>query len=63
MLELRFGFDGQESLTLEEIGRELELTRERVRQLEKSALTRLQHAALDHDATPLKRRRDLAESA
>ena len=62
MLELRFGFDGKESLTLEEIGRELELTRERVRQLEKSALTRLQHA-LDHDATPLKRRRDLAESA
>ena len=41
VLELRFGFDGQESLTLEEIGRELELTRERVRQLEKSALTRL----------------------
>jgi len=62
VLELRFGFDGQDSLTLEEIGRELELTRERVRQLEKSALTRLQHA-LDHDATPLKRRRDLAESA
>ena len=61
VLELRFGFDG-ESRTLEDIGRELALTRERVRQLEKSALTRLQHA-LDHDATPLKRRRDLAESA
>jgi RNA polymerase primary sigma factor len=62
VLELRFGFAGQESLTLEEIGRELELTRERVRQLEKSALTRLQHA-LDHDARPLRSRRDLAESA
>ena len=62
VLELRFGFDGQESLTLEEIGRVLELTRERVRQLEKSALTRLQHA-LDHDSRPLKSRRDLAESA
>jgi len=62
VLELRFGFDGQESLTLEEIGRVLELTRERVRQLEKSALTRLQHA-LDHDARPLRSRRDLAESA
>jgi RNA polymerase primary sigma factor len=62
VLELRFGFDGQESLTLEEIGRRLQLTRERVRQLEKSALTRLQHA-LDHDATPLKRRRDLADAA
>ena len=62
VLELRFGFDGQDGLTLEEIGRQLELTRERVRQLEKSALTRLQHA-LDHDATPLRRKSDLAESA
>jgi RNA polymerase primary sigma factor len=62
VLELRFGFDGRESLTLEEIGRELELTRERVRQLEKSGLVRLQHA-LDNDPRPLRRRRDLAESA
>jgi RNA polymerase primary sigma factor len=62
VLELRFGFDGQDSLTLEEIGRELELTRERVRQLEKSALVRLQHA-LDNDPTPLRRRRDLADAA
>jgi RNA polymerase primary sigma factor len=62
VLELRFGFGGRESLTLEEIGRELELTRERVRQLEKSALIRLQHA-LDNDPRPLKRRRDLADAA
>jgi RNA polymerase primary sigma factor len=62
VLELRFGFGGQESLTLEEIGRELELTRERVRQLEKSALIRLQHA-LDNDPRPLSRRRDLADAA
>jgi RNA polymerase primary sigma factor len=62
VLELRFGFDGRESLTLEEIGRELELTRERVRQLEKSALVRLQHQ-LDNDPRPLKRRRDLADAA
>ena len=62
VLELRFGFDGQESLTLEEIGRQLELTRERVRQLEKSALIRLQHA-LDNDPRPLSRRRDLADAA
>jgi RNA polymerase primary sigma factor len=40
VVELRFGFDG-ESLTLEAIGRELGLTRERVRQLEKSAFTKL----------------------
>ena len=34
----------------------------RVRQLEKSALIRLQHA-LDNDPRPLKRRRDLADAA
>ncbi len=62
VLELRFGFDGQDSQTLEEIGRTLELTRERVRQLEKSALVRLQHA-LDNDPKPLRRRRDLADAA
>src|SRR4249919_3128807 len=40
ILELRFGFDG-EPWTLEAIGHELELTRERVRQLEGQALARL----------------------
>ena len=40
ILELRFGFDG-EPWTLEAIGAELDLTRERVRQLEAQALSRL----------------------
>jgi RNA polymerase primary sigma factor len=40
ILELRFGFDG-EPWTLEAIGHELGLTRERVRQLEGQALSRL----------------------
>jgi len=40
ILELRFGFRG-EPWTLEEIGRELDLTRERIRQLERQALKRL----------------------
>jgi RNA polymerase primary sigma factor len=44
ILELRFGFHG-DPWTLEAIGRELELTRERVRQLEAQALARM-HAAL-----------------
>ena len=39
VLELRFGFDGEQR-TLEDIGRELALTRERVRQLESAALRR-----------------------
>src|SRR5437868_12567328 len=40
LLELRFGFEG-EPWTLEAIGHELDLTRERVRQLEGQALSRL----------------------
>mgnify|MGYP000560101447 FL=1 len=40
ILELRFGFEG-EPWTLEAIGHELDLTRERVRQLEGQALMRL----------------------
>jgi RNA polymerase nonessential primary-like sigma factor len=37
----RFGLDGEESRTLEEIGQEMGLTRERVRQIETAALVRL----------------------
>jgi RNA polymerase nonessential primary-like sigma factor len=37
----RFGLDGEESRTLEEIGRAMGLTRERVRQIETAALVRL----------------------
>ncbi|MCP9463685.1 MAG: sigma-70 family RNA polymerase sigma factor [Nitrospira sp.] len=37
----RFGLDGNEGKTLEEIGREMGLTRERVRQIEMAALARL----------------------
>ncbi|WP_447598993.1 sigma-70 family RNA polymerase sigma factor [Nitrospira sp. Nam80] len=37
----RFGLNGEESRTLEEIGREMGLTRERVRQIETAALVRL----------------------
>jgi RNA polymerase primary sigma factor len=40
IVELRFGFEG-EPWTLEAIGHELDLTRERVRQLEGQALARL----------------------
>lgn len=38
---LRYGLNGDEPKTLEEVGRELEVTRERVRQIEASALAKL----------------------
>jgi RNA polymerase primary sigma factor len=41
VVELRYGLDGSEPKTLEEIGRTLGLTRERVRQIELDSLRRL----------------------
>lgn len=43
VLTKRFGLDGNEPMTLEEVGEELNVTRERVRQIEKKALTKLKH--------------------
>ena len=45
VLELRFGLNGQAPKTLEEVGSELGVTRERVRQLESRALRELQSLA------------------
>ena len=47
VLRLRFGLEGQEPLTLKQIGKEVGLTRERVRQIEVDALKRLQSHLLD----------------
>ena len=41
VIRLRYGLDGNEPRTLEEVGREMEVTRERVRQIESSALGKL----------------------
>jgi RNA polymerase sigma factor (sigma-70 family) len=41
IIRLRFGLDSPKTLTLEEVGRKLRMSRERVRQLEKASLTRL----------------------
>jgi RNA polymerase sigma factor (sigma-70 family) len=41
LLELRYGLDGDRPHTLEEVGRMMGVTRERVRQIEKQALERL----------------------
>ncbi len=45
ILRLRYGIDGEGPLTLEEIGERLRLSRERVRQLEKRAKSRLKKRA------------------
>jgi RNA polymerase primary sigma factor len=41
VLELRYGLTGEEPWTLEEVGRELRVTRERVRQIEMASLHKL----------------------
>jgi RNA polymerase primary sigma factor len=47
VLALRFGLDGEQAMTLEEIGIELGVTRERIRQLESRALRELRIGAPD----------------
>ncbi|MFO0830178.1 MAG: sigma-70 family RNA polymerase sigma factor [Phycisphaerales bacterium] len=47
VLRLRFGLEGQEPLTLKQIGHEVGLTRERVRQIEVEALRKLQQQLQD----------------
>lgn len=43
VLRLRFGMEDGRSRTLEEVGREFEVTRERIRQIEAKALRKLRH--------------------
>lgn len=43
VLRLRFGLDGGESLTMEKVGREFSVTKERIRQIETKALRKLRH--------------------
>ncbi len=43
VLRLRFGLDDGRSRTLEEVGKEFEVTRERIRQIEAKALRKLRH--------------------
>jgi len=43
ILRMKFGFEGGKQLTMEEIGKEFNLSRERVRQLEVKAMRALRH--------------------
>jgi RNA polymerase primary sigma factor len=46
ILKLRYGLDGEDPLTLKEIGKRIGLTRERVRQLEHLSLRKLRDAMM-----------------
>ena len=41
VLRMHYGLDGKKPLTLKEIGEKLGLTRERIRQIQRDALTKL----------------------
>ena len=43
VLKLRFGLEDGRARTLEEVGREFKVTRERIRQIEAKALRKLRH--------------------
>ena len=45
VIRLYFGLESKQSLTLEEIGEQFDLTRERVRQIKENAIRRLKHAS------------------
>ena len=44
IIDERFGLDGRKALTLGEVGREFGVTRERIRQLQNTALTKMRRA-------------------
>lgn len=45
VIALYFGLNGEQALTLEEIGEKFNLTRERVRQIKEKAIRRLRHTS------------------
>jgi RNA polymerase primary sigma factor len=45
VLELRYGLDGHDPRTLDEVGRAFNVTRERIRQIENQSLRKLQAMA------------------
>ncbi|MFA5541521.1 MAG: sigma-70 family RNA polymerase sigma factor, partial [Bacteroidales bacterium] len=48
ILKMFFGLDGYPPMTLDEIGLEFDLTRERVRQIKEKAIRRLKHTSRSH---------------
>jgi RNA polymerase primary sigma factor len=54
IIDERFGLNGNKPLTLEEVGREFGVTRERIRQLQNSALTKMRKALSKKDRAAIK---------
>ena len=50
IIKLRFGLEGRDELTLEEVGKKFRVTRERIRQLEYLALTKMRKAMAKNEA-------------
>ncbi len=50
IIRLRFGLDGANEMTLEEVGRKFKVTRERVRQLQNIALSKMRKAMAKNEA-------------
>ena len=50
ILRLRFGLDRGQPRTLDEVGEHFSLTRERIRQIEARAMSKLRHPSTDRDA-------------
>jgi len=53
ILRLRFGLEKGTPRTLEEVGRHFNLTRERIRQIEAKAMSKLRHPSIDNGARDL----------
>ena len=53
ILRLRFGLEEGSPRTLEEVGRHFNLTRERIRQIEAKAMSKLRHPSVDNGARDL----------
>ncbi|SMO33739.1 RNA polymerase, sigma 70 subunit, RpoD [Balnearium lithotrophicum] len=49
VIKLRFGLDGYPEHTLEQVGKELRVTRERIRQIESKAIKKLRNSGLNID--------------
>jgi RNA polymerase primary sigma factor len=50
IIKLRFGLEGRDELTLEEVGKRFHVTRERIRQLEYLAISKMRKAIAKNEA-------------